>query len=566
MHVLLVDENDAERSAVQEKLNESGFASKITEASNFASAVEIYRESNIDLILIDDNLSDKSHTEMLSELMRQVKDHITAYVVMSSNDDELIAQQCLKADAQDVIHKEAINKARLDRAMASAHARYHYKKKLQDSFQQIKKSAIKDTTTGLATRFQLEKSLKVNIEHGRRNTQSIALLLFDLDNFSQINDEYGYNTGNQLLKEVAYRVQPCIRTYELFARLDGDEFAVVLTSITGIDAVRRVAERILGAMKLPFKVNGDDKHISLSLGVALFPHNAATSEDLLKYADKAMGRAKKKGKNQLNFYEISMQEEFLLRLAIEKKLRQAFKDKLLQLHYQPYMDLLTGEVIGSEALLRWPDLEEGMQYPQQFIQVAESSGLIVGIGLWVVEEACKQIATWKQEFKKNIRMGINISAAQLYEKNFAEHVQSCIEQHNIDASDIEMEITEEALLTDISTAMEVINELSRLGCRIILDGFGSGFSSIQHLIDFPIDAIKIDKSLMPSEDSSTRATLLLEGVVAMVQSLNLSLIAEGVETEEHLKLCKKLNIRAAQGYFFGRPVSRHSFEQFYFSE
>ncbi len=554
MDILLVDDDIVDRAAITRTLKKSNLSVNISEATTVDKALKLYAEHTFDVVLLDYNLPLRDGIEMIVEIRNEQQESNTAIVMMSTSEDEELALKCIKAGAQDFLIKSEISERKLKRAILHAAARHDLEKKLFETYQRVKILAETDSLTGLPNRYFFDESLKLALTSNRRDGQNLALLLLDLDNFKLINDNFGHDTGDLFLKKTVSRIKACLRGNELFARLGGDEFSITLTNLQSSEHASIVAQRIINVMQKPLEIANTLIHSTVSIGIALHPGNSKTSEELFKHADIAMYRAKKWGRNQACFFENKMQDKFHKRLKTEVELRAALEKKQFQLFYQPVIEPESGSVKGFEALIRW-NIDGITRMPDEFIQVAEETQQILPIGLWVIEEAIASLAKWNIGRAEPYTMSINVSAVQLRNTDVVESLNKCLALHKVPAHLIAIELTETVLFKDTSTSRDVISALTQSGCLLSLDDFGTGFSSISHLRNYPISIVKIDKSLMPETAQDTKNTALVEGLVAMATILGLAIVAEGVETQEHVDLCTRLKIKSAQGYFYSRPIS-----------
>ncbi len=425
--------------------------------------------------------------------------------------------------------------------------------------EEIQYLAYYDTLTNLPNRRLLVDRLKNALLKSQRTGRNGALLFIDLDHFKTLNDSLGHYVGDLLLQQVAERLTSILRESDTVARLGGDEYVVMLEGLSGNvdEAVAQagfVGEKKLTLLKEPFQLDTKVYQNTVSIGIALFSSNYQSFEEVLKHADIAMYQAKKHGRNSLRFFDPNMQMVIHARMELEYELRKAIELEQFQLYYQIQIDHL-GNPIGAEALIRWNHPEQGLVSPLHFIPLAEETGLILPIGQWVLKEACKQLKTWEQtEQTKRFTLSINISAIQFHKNDFVETVVACFQHCKIDHSLLKFELTESILLEDIEDAVSKMNSLKNLGIQFSLDDFGTGYSSLQYLKLLPLDQLKIDQSFVRDlvEDKSDRA--IVRTIIAIAESLELKVIAEGVETEEQLSLLAKKGCKYYQGYLFGRPV------------
>ena len=558
MKILIVDDNQVDRIHIKRMMKRSDPLNTIIEVEDVDSAISILSDQQFDAILLDYNMPKKNGLELLKEVRCENLDRNSAIIMMSTSEEEELAMECLQAGAQDFIAKSDITGYRLRRAILGAQARFNMEQKLKDSYQKVKQLAEQDSLTKLANRYIFDESLKSSIESNKRNQCKTGLILFDLDHFKYVNDTHGHDVGDHLLQKVVRRIHTCLRGTEVFARLGGDEFAIILNHLERVDDTEKVALRILRVLVKPFKISEAQINMSASVGIAISPDDATSASDLFKRADMAMYKAKALGRNQIAFFEEAMQRHFLSRYKIESELKLALEKQQFELYYQPVYSVENTKVIGFEALLRWHS-DQGLISPDVFIPIAEECKLICPIGRWVISQACQKISYWQKKFNVPLTMSINLSPVQLADDLLIAHIKKYIEVNKLTASSIEFEITETALLDDSVQTEQTINKISQLGCTIALDDFGTGFSSLSHLHHFPIDTVKIDKSLMPGLDegkmnNAINNEKIIHGLVAMLKYLDLNIVAEGLESLSHLKLCQSLHIQKLQGYFLSKPM------------
>ena len=441
---------------------------------------------------------------------------------------------------------------------------------LQKSHEQVRFLAYHDTLTALPNRLMFYEHLSSCITLARRSGSRFAVLYLDLDHFKRVNDTLGHRAGDQLLGIVADRLAHCMRESDFLARSDvsdedsskpsmlarigGDEFLLLLEDIPDLVAPGIIAERIVHSISQPIPVDHNECYVSASLGITIYPDDGELPDLLIKYADIAMYHAKGEGRNNFQYYRDSMNSAMVERANMEKKLREALREHRLHLQYQPQANLDTGEVVGVEVLVRWTDPELGMVSPSTFIPFAEESGLIVEIGAWVLEQACKQAATWLEETHYPIKVAVNVSAVQFAKGNFQELVRTTLERTGLVPSHLCLEITETSFMEHIDRIDVVLEEIRNLGVLIALDDFGKGFSSLNYLRQFPIDLLKIDRGFV-SELSASRSDTgaIITAIIAMAHALGIQVIAEGVENNRQLECLRERNCDYVQGFYLYRP-------------
>jgi diguanylate cyclase (GGDEF)-like protein/PAS domain S-box-containing protein len=424
--------------------------------------------------------------------------------------------------------------------------------------QELRYLANYDTLTGLPNRALLSERLGRAIVRARRQETRVAVLFLDLDRFKDINDSLGHAAGDRLLKAAASRIQATVGASDTVARLGGDEFTVILEDVESLAAVERMAREILTAFSMPLEV--DERHdvnITPSLGISLYPDHALVPTDLLKFADTAMYQAKAEGRNTFQIYNETMDAEARRRAQILTCLRKALDKGEFRLVYQPRMSLADGRITGVEALLRWHSAELGDISPVTFIPLAEESGLILAIGEWVLQEACMALKRWRKHELTELSMAVNVSVMQLLRGNLAQTLKRILEETEIPANRLELELTESMVMENAEQATTVLNELRALGLTLAIDDFGTGYSSLVYLKRLPIDTLKIDKAFIGDLDHDPDDEAITATIITMSHSLGLNVIAEGVETEQQLRYLREQGCDEIQGYWLSPPIDGH---------
>ena len=414
-------------------------------------------------------------------------------------------------------------------------------------------NANHDELTGLPNRYSMQRHLRHVVEGAARENQPFAVLLLDLDGFKNVNDSYGHAVGDQLIQSVATRLTAALRETDWVARLGGDEFIVILEYSRPEDA-RAAAQRVLDVLALPFTVNATEFYTTASMGIAMFPDAGQTVDELLKSADTAMYSAKSQGRHVVQFYVPEMLEEAKERIWLENNLRCGLDEGQFYLCYQPKANTGSGKLSGVEALVRWNHPERGLVPPSGFIPFAEESGLIVPLGRWVLNEACRQVRAWL-DCGIRIPVAVNLAARQLRDPGLLGDIQAAILSHNIPPELLEMELTETALILDEEQANSTLDTIRSLGVKLYIDDFGTGYSSLSQIANFSMDALKIDLSFTAKVTSDKKVLALVRAIVLLARSLGMTVVAEGVETEQQLACLKKLGCDQVQGYLLSKPLS-----------
>jgi diguanylate cyclase (GGDEF)-like protein len=423
----------------------------------------------------------------------------------------------------------------------------------QRSEQRIRHMAHHDELTGLPNRALLHDRLAQALGQARRTGRPLALLFLDLDDFKYINDSLGHEIGDRLLRTAAARLQAIVRPGDTVARLGGDEFVVMLVDLKQAEDAAGIAHEIVQVLSRPLRADDRTLHVTASLGVATFPADGDSAEQLLKHADAAMYRAKAHGRNGVQCYTRDMGLQAQQRVELQSALRLAVEQDQFELHYQPQCEPESGRIVAVEALIRWPHPVLGMVSPDRFIPLAEETGLIAPIGRWVLRTACRQLQAWRAAGHTRLVMAVNLSARQFLAQDIPQLVREALEEHGLPASALELELTETALMHNADAVRSTLQALKELGVVLALDDFGTGYSSLNHLRRFPIDAIKIDKSFTAEMASSDDTTAIVRAIVAMARSLGVQTVAEGVENEAQLRFLAALQCDRVQGFHLGRP-------------
>ena len=420
---------------------------------------------------------------------------------------------------------------------------------------QVQFLAYYDALTGLPNRTLLQDRLTKALASARRRKDKVALLFLDLDEFKTINDSLGHSAGDLLLQEVAERLKRWAREQDTVARVGGDEFLIVLTSVKDMPDAAVAAGRLMDTLTAEFVVQGHSVGISCSLGISIFPEHGADGEALIKNADAAMYSAKESGRNNFRFFTKDMNAQVVERLALESGLRLALDRKELFLVYQPQMDIASGRITGLEALLRWQHPELGLVPPDKFIRIAENSGLIVPIGEWVLRTACSQARKWQDEGLLAVPVAVNVSAVQFRQADFCELIGRVLSETGLASQYLELELTESLLLSNADTRFSVLQDLRAMGLKLAIDDFGTGYSSLSYLKHFPVSKLKIDRSFIRDVAVNPDDAAITTAIISMAKSLNLKVIAEGVEDEAQMTFLRAHQCDEIQGYYFSKPLA-----------
>ncbi|MHB8841133.1 MAG: putative bifunctional diguanylate cyclase/phosphodiesterase, partial [Candidatus Aquicultor sp.] len=411
-----------------------------------------------------------------------------------------------------------------------------------------------DTLTGLPNRALFNDRLNLALAYAHRNQEVFAVMCLDLDSFKSINDTMGHVVGDEVLQGISKRLQECLREGDTVARLGGDEFALLLPQVTGVENVVKVAQKIFDAIQPPFNFDERDFYTTTSIGVSLYPYDGDDPQTLIKNAEVALYRAKEQGRANYQLYAPAMNAKAFERLAMENSMRKALEREEFIVYYQPIVDITTGRIISMEALIRWQHPALGLVSPAEFIPLAEETGLIVPIGEWALKTACEQNKAWQKSGLPEVRISVNLSARQFQQQNLVEMVNQTLEATGLAPEYLEFEITESVVMKDADAAIAILHEMKKRGIKVAIDDFGTGYSSLGYLKRFPIDKLKIDKLFVHTVTTDPSDEAIAEAIIAMAKSLNLRVVAEGVETVEQLELLHSLRCDEMQGYLYSRPL------------
>jgi diguanylate cyclase (GGDEF)-like protein/PAS domain S-box-containing protein len=429
----------------------------------------------------------------------------------------------------------------------------------KEAEERIRELAHHDVLTGLPNRLLLLDRLEHAMANAQRGQHHVAVLFIDLDRFKNINDSLGHAVGDQLLKEVASRLRCCVRDVDTVARLGGDEFVVVLENLEEVVDAVSVANKIRSAFSRPISVDTQALHVSTSIGIAIYPEDGTNAETLMQNADTAMYQAKAQASNNYQFFAPYMNEQAREKLVLENTLQDALAREEFQLYYQPIIDIGTGAMVSAEALIRWVSPERGLIPPDRFIPIAEETGTIVQIGDWVIRQACRDLVAWRNSGLVQPKVSLNLSPRQFRQPGLQSRIRATLEATGVSARQIELEVTESALMEHPDQAARLLNELKAMGIGIVIDDFGTGYSSLAYLKKFPIDKLKIDRSFVRDLQSDKSDREITLAVISLSHNLGLKVVAEGVETQAQLDFMHRHKCDHVQGFYFSKPLRGEEF-------
>lgn len=417
-----------------------------------------------------------------------------------------------------------------------------------------------DNLTGLPNRSLLTDRLSQSIAFTQRHGQKVALMYLDLDHFKHINDSLGHGVGDLLLQAVSKRLQSCIRLSDTVSRQGGDEFVVLLSEVKEIDDAAHIAEKLIAAMAKPFVIDSHRLHVTLSIGISLYPDDSKDIEELIRNADTAMYQAKKKGRNNYQIFTPEMNARAVARQSVEQALHQAIEKHQFVLHYQPKVNLENGVITGAEALIRLKPSSRRLVSPTQFVKIAEDCGLILPIGRWALHEACRQAQSWLESGLNLGQIAVNVSSKEFHGKDFLAGIRAILDDTGLDPNHLELELTESGLMQNTKHTTEILRTLKDLGVQIAIDDFGTGYSSLSYLQRFPISTIKIDQSFVQDIDGDA-GEAIVSAIIAMGTSLKQRVVAEGIETRQQLAFLQSHHCAEGQGFYFSQPLAADEFAE-----
>jgi diguanylate cyclase (GGDEF)-like protein len=426
----------------------------------------------------------------------------------------------------------------------------------------IRELADHDQLTGLPNRRLLTDRFNQVLASARRYNSRAAFLIFDLDRFKTINDSLGHAIGDELLKAVAGRLKKCTRAADTVARIGGDEFTIVVQDIKSVGDITKLVEKIFSVFDFPFALQGNELFMTTSMGISIYPDDGEDAITLMKNADIAMYKAKNEGRNNYKLYTPAMNLKAMERLKLENKLRRATDREEFVIHYQPQVKVNTGKIVGVEALVRWIDPEKGMVSPAEFIPLAEETGLIVPIGEWVLQTACKQQVIWKEKGLNNVKVAVNISIRQFQQPEFLTILTNTLKETGIEPSHLELELTESIIMDDVENSIDLLREIISMGIKLAIDDFGTGYSSLEYLKKMPLSCLKIAMPFVREICDNKDDRAISTAIIQIAHSLELNVIAEGVEDKKQYELLESLQCDIIQGYLVSKPQPVNEIEGF----
>ncbi len=550
--ILIADDDRSMRVALQNVLVSDGY--EIESVSDGVEAVKRCEQSMPGLILIDALMPNLNGFDACKKIrMLQGGKHVPILIVTALEDEKSI-ERAFESGATDFIPKPvhfAVMRQRVSRLLKASRAEVH-----------VRELAYNDSLTGLPNRTMFIDQMNKMIKKVRTQSQMLAVLFLDLDRFKYVNDTLGHNVGDMLLKQVADRILSCVRSADTVSRLGGDEFTLALDGIEDRGVVANIADKVCRKLGEPYSFGGKDIYVTASIGISIHPEDGVNVGELMKRADTAMFKAKERGGSFL-FYEPEMEAVVTNKVEVEQDLRQSLEREELDVYYQPKYDLQSSKVMGIEALVRWNHPEKGLVGPNDFIPLAEETGLISELGLWVLITSCVQAKAWIDKGHTPIPVSVNLSGRQLENEEIVDQVAHVLSQSGLQSQYLELEITESIIMKRPEEVILILQQLKKMGVKLSIDDFGTGYSSLNYLRKFPIDLLKIDKAFVRDIETNHEDRLIVKGIIALAKSLNLEVLAEGVETGEQQKLLEEEGCDYIQGYYIGKPMKAEELERDY---
>ena len=550
--VVLADDDPSIRLMIRHVLESEEF--DIVEAADGIEAIKAVEKHHPALVLLDavmpgidgfttcKQIKDKGHTDV-------------PVMMITGLDDDASVERAYDVGAIDFITKPikwAVLKHRVKSVVSTVVAE-----------RKVELLAYRDTLTNLPNRLLFADRLEHSINRSARHRESLALLLVDMDDFKLVNDAFGHDAGDKLIKAVADLLSRSLRRADTVARLGGDEFAVIVENIDGVDDAISIADNLSTILEHNVRLDEQETFTGASIGIAIYPEDGEDARTLLKNADTALFRAKENGRHCFQFYKPEMSVNAMERLELENSLRKALDEDQFVVFYQPTIDIHKNEIVGVEALLRWDHPEKGIIKPIDFVPLAEDCGLIVPISEKLIRTAARQLKAWKDEGLESQNVSINIAPRQFRDMDILALFKEVMHENELEPSNFTIEITEAALIDNIGEVETVLNTLSGMGMTIALDDFGTGFASLAYLKDFPVDIVKIDRIFVAGIPDSREDSAIVEAIAGLTRGLRLRLMAEGIENDRQLQMLKGLGCQLAQGYYWSKALPADQYEQFY---
>lgn len=553
--VILADDDPSIRLMVRHVLESEDF--DIVEAADGLEAINAVEKYHPALILLDAVMPGIDGFTTC----QQIKDsgHADIPVMMITGlDDDASVERAYEVGAIDFITKP-IKWAVLKHRVRSVVAKVVAERK-------VELLAYRDSLTDLPNRLLFADRLEQSVIRAERSRTSMALMLVDIDDFKLVNDSFGHDAGDKLIKAVGKLISRSLRRADTIARLGGDEFAVIIENIDSPEDAISIADNLTTILEHNVRLDDQETYTSASIGISVYPDDGKDARSILKNADTAMFRAKENGRHCFQFYKPEMSVNAMERLDLENSLKAAFENDEFLIHYQPIIDIHENEISGVEALLRWQHPDKGMIQPEDFVSALEDSGLIIALGEWLISSVCKQMSLWQDAGLKGQNISINLAARQFQDQDLVALFTKAIAENNIEGSSLSVEVTECTLIDNLGGVETTLNKFRDMGIKVMLDDFGTGYASLAYLKNFPVDVVKIDPEFVAEIPENPGDAAVVDAIAGLTHGLKLDLLAEGVETESQLNRLKSIGCNYGQGYYWSKALPGDEYEQFYMNQ
>lgn len=549
LKLLVVDDDDVDRERIRRMLDLTGLEAEVEEVSNVSDSLSVLEHNSFDCIIVDYRLGSEDGLDLLTQI-RTSLELKSAVIMITGLGDEEVAAEALRLGASDYLTKSQLKAPQLLSAVLDAVHR-------NDAENRLRELAHYDDLTGLVSRHLLLDRLQQEISNIGRTGKKAALAFLDLDDFKPVNDNHGHKAGDVVLVEIASRLKNAVRTGDTVSRLGGDEFVLLLSEVTSSSECEDLLSRILLILNVPIRINQIDAiRVSASIGVTIISEDKLDADTVLRRADQTMYQAKSAGRNKILFFDPEEEKSLRKRRDMLEQAEKAVKSSEFVLHYQPKVNFKTKEVVGVEALIRWQHPDEGLLYPNSFEEVLQHSLIGIEIGDWVIEQAIQQQRLWN-ESGLELNVSVNISPSHLQNFDFVRKLDCILSDYTTPEfqPSIEFEVLESVSMRDIQVAVNVLKQCRERGIKIALDDFGTGYASLKYLKQLPLDVLKIDQGFIKNIERSEDDIAIVKSVVALSEAFEYQLVAEGVETDRHLKRLMDLGCYIAQGYYIAKPMT-----------
>jgi diguanylate cyclase (GGDEF)-like protein len=556
--ILVADDSVTFLTLITDSLKRLGH--EVVQAKSGAEALMLYQQSLPDLIILDVTMPVMSGFECAKKIREMNSEDWIPIIFMSASvDDESIAKG-IEAGGDDYLTKP-YSDITLEAKIHAMQRIALMRQQLLQKTDELNRASVTDMLTGLYNRYYFERVIKKKMSSALRHQRNMAVLFVDLDHFKSINDTFGHGAGDILLKEVSSRLQKCIRIEDTICRIGGDEFIIILENVENLHEAGEVARKIVNELNKDYKINDIDVKISASIGVTCYPEQPGDTATILQNADIAMYAAKQLGRNNFQCYSKSLNERYRHQLGLEHELKFAIERKQMRIYYQPIYDLLTHQIVEAEALLRWEHPLYGNISPDIFIPIAEETGLIMEIGMWVLENVCIQGVKWLDLVNKDFVLSVNVSSQQLKNDYFMNLLIEILNKTQMRPHNLGLELTENTVITYTTNLRETMRSLHEMGVRVAIDDFGTRYSSLTSLHQLPISTLKIDREFVRDASKDKKNTIIVKSLIALGENLNLNVVAEGIQTKEELQFMLVHGCRFGQGELLMKPLPADQMEK-----